>query len=124
VVRPGDVVFNKLRTWQGGLGVSRHLGVVSPAYYVCRPVPDIDSRYYHYLLRSAIYLAELTRLSKFMPPSQFDIAWDDLKTLTRIFRRDGWRWHENALRPGMIGVATHQSLPKVRRAFSWFKVAV
>ena len=82
VVRPGDIVFNKLRTWQGGLGVSRFEGVVSPAYYVCRPNEEIDSRYYHYLLRSAAYLAELTRVSKFMPPSQFDIAWDDLKALS------------------------------------------
>jgi type I restriction enzyme S subunit len=82
VVRPGDIVFNKLRTWQGGLGVSRYQGVVSPAYFVCRPVEDTDSRYYHYLLRSKLYLAELTRLSKFMPPSQFDIAWDDLRTMS------------------------------------------
>ena len=44
--------------------------------------------------------------------------------LTRIFRRAGWWWREKALRPGMIGVATHQSFPTVRRAFSWFKVAV
>ncbi len=80
-VRPGDIVFNKLRTWQGGLGVSQHQGIVSPAYFVCRPRAEIDSRYYHYLLRSQIYLAELTRVSKFMPPSQFDIAWEDLRTL-------------------------------------------
>jgi type I restriction enzyme S subunit len=82
VVRPGDIVFNKLRTWQGGLGVSRHGGIVSPAYFVCRPQEAIDPRYYHYLLRSSIYLAELTRLSKSMPPSQFDIAWDDLRSLS------------------------------------------
>ena len=25
------------------------------------------------------YLAELTRVSQFMPPSQFDISWDDLR---------------------------------------------
>ena len=81
VVRPGDIVFNKLRTWQGGLGVSSDEGVVSPAYFVCRPNAQVDSRYFHYLLRSAPYLAELTRISKFMPPSQFDIAWDDLKAM-------------------------------------------
>ena len=81
VVRPGDVVFNKLRTWQGGLGVSRYKGIVSPAYFVCRPLPRVNSRYLHYLLRSTPYLAELTRVSKFMPPSQFDILWDDLRLL-------------------------------------------
>lgn len=78
-VEPGDIVFNKLRTWQGGLGVSRYRGIVSPAYFVCRPSPSFDPRFLHYLLRSSPYLAEFTRISKFMPPSQFDIAWDDLR---------------------------------------------
>lgn len=35
----------------------------------------------HYLLLSRPYLAELTRVSKFMPPSQFDIPWDMLRNL-------------------------------------------
>ena len=81
VVRPGDVVFNKLRTWQGGLGFSRYEGLVSPAYFVCRPSTRAEPRFLHYLLRSAPYLAELTRVSKFMPPSQFDILWDDLSVV-------------------------------------------
>jgi type I restriction enzyme S subunit len=79
IVEPGDIVFNKLRTWQGGLGVSSHRGIVSPAYFVCRPLPDFEPRFLHYLLRSSPYLAEFTRVSKFMPPSQFDILWDDLR---------------------------------------------
>jgi len=81
VVRPGDIVFNKLRTWQGGLGVSRFEGIVSPAYFVCRPLPIMDSIYMHYLLRSEPYRQELTRLSKWMPPAQFDIAWDLLRVM-------------------------------------------
>lgn len=81
VVRPGDVVFNKLRTWQGGLGVSRYEGLVSPAYFVCRPTLRAEPRFLHHLLRSAPYLAELTRVSKFMPPSQFDILWEDLSVV-------------------------------------------
>lgn len=81
LVEPGDVVFNKLRTWQGGLGVSRYRGVVSPAYFVCTPTGSVEPWFLHYLLRSSRYLAELARLSKFMPPSQFDISWDDLRRL-------------------------------------------
>jgi type I restriction enzyme, S subunit len=81
VVRDGDIVFNKLRTWQGGLGVSKFEGIVSPAYFVCRPYPTVEPRFLHYLLRSRVYLEELTRISKWMPPSQFDIAWDDLRSL-------------------------------------------
>jgi len=81
VVQEGDIVFNKLRTWQGGLGVSKFDGIVSPAYFVCRPHPSADTTFLHYLLRSHVYLEELTRISKWMPPSQFDIAWDDLRSL-------------------------------------------
>lgn len=81
LVRPGDIVFNKLRTWQGGFGVSDYTGIVSPAYFVCRPLEGINPRFLHYLLRSAPYLQELTRVSKWMPPSQFDISWDQLRRL-------------------------------------------
>ena len=79
VVQPGDIVFNGLRTWQGGLGVSNYSGIVSPAYIVCRPKFFVEPQFLHYVLRSQPYLAEFTRLSKFMPPSQFDILWDDLR---------------------------------------------
>ncbi len=74
VVRPGDIVFNKLRTWQGGLGVSKIRRVSSAlrTSSVWAVKEAIDPRYYHDLLRSNVYLAELTRISKFMPPSQFD----------------------------------------------------
>lgn len=81
VVRPGDLVFNKLRTWQGGFGASAHVGIVSPAYFVLRPNAGVDSRFVDYQLHAAPYLAELTRVSKWQPPSQFDTPWDQLKTL-------------------------------------------
>ncbi|MBF6323517.1 hypothetical protein GV791_28930 [Nocardia cyriacigeorgica] len=81
VVSPGDIVFNKLRTWQGGLGVSNYDGIVSPAYFVCRPDSGYEPRYMHYLLRSSPYLMELTRISKWMPPSQFDTPWETLRRL-------------------------------------------
>lgn len=79
IVQPGDIVFNKLRTWQGGLGVSKYTGIVSPAYFVCRPNEDYEPRFLHYLLRSTIYLQELTRISKWQPPAQFDIGWEQLR---------------------------------------------
>jgi type I restriction enzyme S subunit len=80
-VLPGDLVFNKLRTWQGGFGVSAHVGVVSPAYLIGRPTGSVVPRYLHHFMRSEPVLAELTRLSKWMPPSQFDIGWDDIRNV-------------------------------------------
>ena len=80
LVQPGDLVFNRLRTWQGGFGASKYRGIVSPSYIVLR-LREMDPRFLQYALWSQPYLAELTRLSKWMPPSQFDILWEDLRTL-------------------------------------------
>jgi type I restriction enzyme S subunit len=84
VVRPDDLVFNKLRTWQGGFGRSRYEGIVSPAYFVCVPTSRIDARFVDYQLHSSPYLAELVRVSKWQPPSQFDTPWEQLRQLTMI----------------------------------------
>lgn len=79
-VMPGDLVFNRLSTWQGAFGVSEYEGIVSPAYVVLRPNEhEQDSRFLSYLLHSSPYMAELKRLSKWQPPAQFDILWEDLR---------------------------------------------
>lgn len=81
-VQPKDIVFNKLRTWQGGFGISEHEGIVSPAYIIARLDQSvIDPRFLGYLLKSKPYLTELTRLSKWMPPTQFDISWESIRDL-------------------------------------------
>ena len=81
-VLPNDLVFNKLRTWQGGFGISDFEGIVSPAYIITRPdLLSIEPRFLGYLLKSKPYLAELTRLSKWMPPTQFDISWESIREL-------------------------------------------
>ena len=36
LVRPGDFAYNKMRCWQGAIGLSRYQGIVSPAYIVVR----------------------------------------------------------------------------------------
>ena len=81
-VLPSDLVFNKLRTWQGGFGISDYEGIVSPAYIIARPDKSrIEPRFLGYLLKSKAYLAELKRLSKWMPPTQFDISWESIRDL-------------------------------------------
>lgn len=85
-VLPNDLVFNKLRTWQGGFGKSEYEGIVSPAYIIVRLNTEvIHPKFLEYLLKSKPYLAELTRLSKWMPPTQFDISWESLRDLRLRF---------------------------------------
>lgn len=80
-VRPGDLVLNKMKTWQGSLGVSEHEGIVSPAYFVCELSPRIDSRYAHHLLRSGPYIHLYKTASKGIRPNQWDLPFDEFRKL-------------------------------------------
>jgi type I restriction enzyme S subunit len=79
VVKPGRVVANKMKTWQGSIAVSSYEGIVSPAYMVFDADPTIYGRFLHYLLRSRPYVAEYGRLSYGVRPGQWDLRWDDLR---------------------------------------------
>ena len=63
LVRPGDIAYNKMRAWQGAVGVSDYQGIVSPAYVVERPRKGTSSRYLHYLLRTPAFAKEAERWS-------------------------------------------------------------
>ena len=63
LVQPGDIAYNKMRAWQGAVGVSDFKGIVSPAYVVQRPNPHTSPRYLHYLLRTPAFAKEAERWS-------------------------------------------------------------
>ena len=58
-----DIAYNKMRAWQGAVGVSDYQGIVSPAYVVERPREGANSRYLHYLLRTPAFAKEAERWS-------------------------------------------------------------
>ena len=62
---PGDLVINTLWAWMAALGVTRHTGMVSPAYGVYRPIAGggILPAYADHLLRTPMYAAEYQRRS-------------------------------------------------------------
>lgn len=82
VVRRGDLVLNKMQTWQGSLGISDYDGIVSPAYFVARPLTDDSPAFVHHLLRSRPLIAEYGARSKGIRPSQWDLPWDEFRTIT------------------------------------------
>ena len=62
VVRPGNLVINKMKAWQGSLGVSSLEGIVSPTYFVYDfRVPNLH--FGHTLLRSRPYVAFFAQAS-------------------------------------------------------------
>ena len=81
VVRPGDLVMNQLGKPHGALGISQYLGIISPAYFVATVGPTAEPAFVHHLLRTRLYISEYERRGKFMPPSQFDISWDQFRSI-------------------------------------------
>ena len=63
LVQPGDIAYNKMRAWQGAIGVSYYRGIISPAYVVQRPKLRGESRYFHQLFRIPSFAKEAERWS-------------------------------------------------------------
>ena len=81
LVESGDFVFNKMKCWQGSLGVSEYRGIVSPAYTVCKPKRHFHGKYFHYLLRSQPYIQEFNRLSYGVRIGQWELRFEDFKDI-------------------------------------------
>lgn len=78
LVRPDDLVVNKMKAWQGSLGISRYRGIVSGDYEVLRPITsDLDPAFAHFLLRSPQMTLEYRVRSRGIRPSQWRLYWQD-----------------------------------------------
>ncbi len=64
LVKPNDIAYNKMRAWQGAIGASDFLGIISPAYVVMR-LRDSENlpRYFHHLYRTPQFAKEAERWS-------------------------------------------------------------
>ena len=81
LVQPGDIAYNKMRAWQGAIGVSRHRGIVSPAYIVQRPLASTNSTYMHYLFRTPAFAREAERCSYGIASDMWSLRPEDFKTI-------------------------------------------
>jgi restriction endonuclease S subunit len=79
VARRHDVVFNKMRMWQGAVGVAPEDGLVSPDYVVAAPTGSLSSVYAGLLFRTPRFSAECARHSH-------GIVWDRLRLYWEGFR--------------------------------------
>jgi type I restriction enzyme S subunit len=63
LVCPADLAYNKMRAWQGAIGVSDLRGIVSPAYVVVRLRDNNCVGYFHHLFRTPQFAKEAERWS-------------------------------------------------------------
>jgi type I restriction enzyme S subunit len=79
VAYKNDIAFNKMRMWQGAVGIVPANGLVSPDYVVATAIADIDASYYGYLFKTGAFSAETARYSH-------GIVWDRLRLYWEEFR--------------------------------------
>jgi type I restriction enzyme S subunit len=80
VVKVGDLAYNKMRAWQGAIGISGYDGIVSPAYVVLSPRHRRLSKYFHYLYRTPQFITEANRLSYGLCDDMNSLRYEHFKT--------------------------------------------
>lgn len=80
LVRKGDFVINKMKSWQGSYGVSNNEGIVSPAYYVCK-LEFENKDFFSKSIRSKVYVPFFNQYSKGIRVDQWDLSPIALKSI-------------------------------------------
>ena len=84
ICKAHDLVINIMLAWKTGLGISDNDGIVSPAYAVYEG-RNIASHFYHYLLRSGMYVKEYKRHSKGIIDSRLRLYNDRFNNISAIY---------------------------------------
>ncbi|MEZ4294567.1 MAG: hypothetical protein R3B70_06300 [Polyangiaceae bacterium] len=82
VVYPGDFVLNNQQAWRGSVGVSRHHGIISPAYIVLRLNGELLPAYANYLFRCPRLVDQFVAASKGVGDIQRQVFWPFLRRVT------------------------------------------
>lgn len=88
LVKPNDLVMNKMKAWQGSIAISDYEGIVSPAYFVYQPLKSLFEKafpkYVHYLLRNPRYIAQYLRRSKGIRINQWDLDPEEFQRIELV----------------------------------------
>ena len=82
ICKVGNLVINIMLAWKRGLGVSSFYGIVSPSYAVYAPLKEVNSSFFHYLLRTEDAIAEFKRNSTGIIESRLRLYTDSFYALS------------------------------------------
>lgn len=83
MVKKGQFAMNKMKAWQGSYGISDYTGIVSPAYFIF----DVDFEnleYFHYAIRSKVYVNFFAQASDGIRVGQWDLSINKMKEIPFI----------------------------------------
>lgn len=89
LVEPGDLVVNKMKAWQGSLGISALTGITSPDYVVFLPLHREVAGYLHYLLRSSAMVSTYLAISNGIRLAQWRLEPEAFLAQTVFIPPDG-----------------------------------
>ena len=84
VLKEGQFGMNKMKAWQGSYGVSRFTGIVSPAYYIFDFIKSVNPRFFHWAIRSKIYISFFGSASDGVRIGQWDLSKSRMKSIPFI----------------------------------------
>lgn len=78
-VDPGDFVLNNQQAWRGSVGISKYVGIVSPAYVILSMDSTLQTEYANYLMRCSFMVSQFYIASKGVGSIQRNISLPELK---------------------------------------------
>lgn len=81
VARKGNLVFNKMRFWQGAVGIAPEDGLASPDYTVAEFGPELNADYIEFLFRIPQFIMEVRRHSHGIVDDRLRLYWDGFKNI-------------------------------------------
>lgn len=81
VIKPGQFGMNKMKAWQGSYGVSKYLGLVSPAYFIFDFTREVLPEFFHVAIRSRLYVSFFAGASDGVRVGQWDLSKPRMKAI-------------------------------------------
>ncbi|MFG2370543.1 restriction endonuclease subunit S [Streptomyces sp. NPDC048504] len=83
-VHAGDIVYNTMRMWQGVSGLASRDGIVSPAYTVCTPTPDVHPEYLARVLKHPEMVARFYRASQGLVSDTWNVRYSEFAKISTL----------------------------------------
>jgi type I restriction enzyme S subunit len=81
LVKEGDLVINKMKAWQGSMGISDFEGITSPDYAVYSPLHMNEDSYLHFWFRAGHMPDVYRNISTGIRPSQWRLDLEEFEHL-------------------------------------------
>lgn len=88
VLKTGQFGMNKMKAWQGSYGVSNITGIVSPAYYIFDFIKSVNPVFFHWAIRSKIYVSFFGMASDGVRIGQWDLSKNRMKLIPFVIPPD------------------------------------